>query len=123
MVSIEPIEVEVAIEEVFEVVEEIVEHSNLEDPLQILIKGPLNSMQNMILTKLTTNSKKFWKNCKKVPWTQKIEMEQMLQKFQMKVMMNLLKTLPNPPPRLCLKPSMTRKSPFLTVFHLWEMKT
>ena len=60
MASIEPIEAEVAIKVAFEVAEEVAEHFNLEDPLQILKKSPLNSRVNTISTKPTKNSKKCW---------------------------------------------------------------
>lgn len=127
MASIEPIEVEVAIKVAFEVVEEVAEHFNLEDPLQILRKNLSHSMENMISTKATTNSRKFWKNCEKVPWTPITEMEQLqrlpMSRFQKKVMMNLLKISLNPRPHLCLHLSMIRKNPSLTLFHLLQMKT
>jgi hypothetical protein len=98
------------------VVEEAAEAFSPDDPLPTPKKNPSNSRESTISIKLTKNSKKCWKNYRKVQSRRnpKTENPINLQLSWKKAKLNLQPTTNLP--HLCPKTSMTRRSLSLTPF-------
>lgn len=98
------------------VAEEAAEAFSLDDPLPTPKKNPSNSRENTISTKLTKNSKKCWKNYRKVQSSRNPKTENPInpQLSWKKAKLNLQPTTNLP--HLCPKTSMTRRSLSLTPF-------
>lgn len=98
------------------VVEEAAEAFSPDDPLPTPKKNPLNSRENTISIKLTKNSKKCWKNYRKVQSSRNPKTENPI---NLQLSWKKAKLNPQPTtnlPHLCPNNSMTRRSLSLTPF-------
>jgi hypothetical protein len=98
------------------VVEEAAEAFSPDDPLPTPKKNPSNSRESTISIKLTKNSKKCWKNYRKVQSSRNPKTENPI---NLQLSWKKAKLNPQPTtnlPHLCPKTSMTRRSLSLTPF-------